>query len=126
MRVFPTIPKIQASRPQWHKGCMWAGGGHGGGDEEDEEDTRRQRAHLNTPNSRLGLVTREGGDGFTERRAPSEVSDSILDVSDTPSFVLRKLVQQRGQRRISAQPISTSLNAHQPMWRQIREKRLLG
>ncbi|KAH6907795.1 hypothetical protein BKA70DRAFT_1400840 [Coprinopsis sp. MPI-PUGE-AT-0042] len=83
MRVFPTIPKIQASRPQWHKGCMWAGGGHGGGDEEDEEDTRRQRAHLNTPNSRLGLVTREGGDGFTERRAPSEVSDSILDEART-------------------------------------------
>ncbi|KAH6907252.1 hypothetical protein BKA70DRAFT_1223611 [Coprinopsis sp. MPI-PUGE-AT-0042] len=65
MRVFPTIPKIQASRPRWHKGRMWAGGGHGRGDEEDEEDTRRQRAHLNTPNSRSGLVTREGGDGFT-------------------------------------------------------------
>ncbi|KAH6907147.1 hypothetical protein BKA70DRAFT_1563165 [Coprinopsis sp. MPI-PUGE-AT-0042] len=69
MHVFLTIPKIQASRPQWHKGRMWAGGGHGGGDEEDEEDNRRQRAHLNTPNSHSGLVTREGGDGFTEHRA---------------------------------------------------------
>ncbi|KAH6874010.1 hypothetical protein BKA70DRAFT_1449862 [Coprinopsis sp. MPI-PUGE-AT-0042] len=60
MRVFLTIPKIQASRPRWHKGRMWAGGGHGGGDEEDEEDNRRQRAHWNTPDSHSGLVTREG------------------------------------------------------------------
>ncbi|KAH6907768.1 hypothetical protein BKA70DRAFT_1562866 [Coprinopsis sp. MPI-PUGE-AT-0042] len=72
MRVFLTIPKIQASRPRWYKGHMWAGGGHGGGDEEDEEDNRRQRAHWNTPDSCSGLVTREGGDRFTGRRAQAK------------------------------------------------------
>ncbi|KAH6871836.1 hypothetical protein BKA70DRAFT_1578004 [Coprinopsis sp. MPI-PUGE-AT-0042] len=84
MRVFFTIPKIQASRPRWHKGRTWAGGGHGGGDEEDEEDTRRQRAHLNTPNSRLGLVTREGGDGFTGRRAQAKSATQFSTSATLP------------------------------------------
>ncbi|KAH6907746.1 hypothetical protein BKA70DRAFT_1427552 [Coprinopsis sp. MPI-PUGE-AT-0042] len=84
MRVFLTIPKIQASRPRWHKGSMWAGGGHGGGDEEDEDDTRRQRAHWNTPDSCSGLVTREGGDGFIGRRAQAKLATQFSTSAALP------------------------------------------
>ncbi|KAH6907780.1 hypothetical protein BKA70DRAFT_345027 [Coprinopsis sp. MPI-PUGE-AT-0042] len=65
---------------------MWAGGGHGCGDEEDEEDTRRQRAHLNTPDSRSGLVTREGGDGFTGRRAQAKSASQFPTSATLPPW----------------------------------------
>ncbi|KAH6907157.1 hypothetical protein BKA70DRAFT_369352 [Coprinopsis sp. MPI-PUGE-AT-0042] len=108
MRVFLTIPKksdsplIQASRPRWHKGRMRACGGHGGGDEEDAEDTRRQRAHLNTPDSRSGLVTREGGDGFTGRRARAK-SATQFSTFTTPQHLSTSLpISRRGGKSMKS------------------------